>query len=83
MTNKQIANILNETADLMEIAGIDGFRIRSYRNAAIAVDSSTERITDIVRDPERKVTEIRGIGKSMMRKEITKRFEELRKALFR
>ena len=65
MTNKQIANILNETADLMEIAGIDGFRIRSYRNAAIAVDSSTERITDIVRDPERKVTEIRGIGKSM------------------
>ena len=38
MTNKQIANILNETADLMEIADIDGFRVRSYRNAAIAVN---------------------------------------------
>ncbi len=65
MTNKQIANILNETADLMEIADIDGFRVRSYRNAAIAVDSCPERIADIVRDPTRKVTEIRGIGKSM------------------
>ena len=65
MTNKQIANILNETADLMEIAAIDGFRIRSYRNAAIAIDSCPERIEDIVGDPGRKVTEIRGIGKSM------------------
>ena len=65
MTNKQIANILNETADLMEIADIDGFRIRSYRNAAIAIDSSPERIEDIIRSPDRDVTEIHGIGKSM------------------
>jgi DNA polymerase/3'-5' exonuclease PolX len=32
MENKEIARVLWETADLMEIAGEDSFRIRSYRN---------------------------------------------------
>ena len=36
MENKEIAALLSETADLMEIAGEDGFRIRSYRNGAAA-----------------------------------------------
>ena len=31
MDNRAIAKLLNETADLMEIAAEDGFRIRSYR----------------------------------------------------
>ena len=34
MENKDIARCLYETADLMEIAGEDSFRIRSYRNGA-------------------------------------------------
>ncbi len=38
MNNHEIARMLLETADLMEIAGEDGFRIRSYRNAASVVD---------------------------------------------
>ena len=33
MDNKAIANLLYETADLLEIDGQDSFRIRSYRNA--------------------------------------------------
>ncbi len=37
MENRQIANLLSETADLMEVAGEDGFRIRSYRNAASVI----------------------------------------------
>ena len=65
MTNKEIANTINETADLMEIAGMDGFRIRSYRNAAVVIESHTEAIVDIVRDPERDVTQIKGIGKGI------------------
>jgi DNA polymerase (family 10) len=65
MENKEIARILSETADLMEIAGEDSFRVRSYRNGATAVDGYTERIVDILRDPERKVTDIPGIGKSL------------------
>lgn len=65
MTNKAIAALLEETADLMEIAGADGFRIRSYRNASAAVESTAESIADIVGDPARDVTKIKGIGKSM------------------
>ena len=37
MENKDFAQLLSETADLMEIAGEDGFRIRSYRNAAAVI----------------------------------------------
>jgi DNA polymerase (family 10) len=63
--NKEIARVLWETADLMEIAAEDGFRIRSYRNGATAIDGYPERIVDILRDPERKVTDIPGIGKGL------------------
>ena len=63
MDNKEIARVLWETADLMEIAGEDGFRIRSYRNGATAIEGYPERIIDILRDPNRKITEIPGIGK--------------------
>jgi DNA polymerase (family 10) len=65
MDNKQIARLLAETADLMEIAGEDGFRIRSYRNAAAGIESYPERIIDIVRNPEAKVTGIPGVGKGI------------------
>ena len=65
MENREIARILSETADLMEIAAEDGFRIRSYRNGATAVEGNPERIEEILRDPERKVTDIPGIGKGL------------------
>jgi DNA polymerase (family 10) len=65
LENREIARILWETADLMEIAGEDGFRIRSYRNGATATEGHPERIVDILRDPERKVTDIPGIGKGL------------------
>ena len=65
MENKQIAQLLSETADLMEVAGEDGFRIRSYRNAASVIASYPERVADIVCSSERKVTEIPGIGKGL------------------
>jgi DNA polymerase (family 10) len=65
LENKEIARVLWETADLMEIAAEDGFRIRSYRNGATAVEGYPERIVDILTDPERKVTDIPGIGKGL------------------
>src|SRR5688572_21858526 len=65
MENREIARILWETADLMEIAGEDSFRIRSYRNGATAVESHPERIEDILKDASRKVTDIAGIGKGL------------------
>lgn len=65
MENREIANLLAETADLMEIAGEDGFRIRSYRNAAVAVEGNPERIASIATDPNRRLTDIPGIGKGI------------------
>jgi DNA polymerase (family 10) len=49
----------------MEIAGEDSFRIRSYRNAATAIEGLHQSIATILRDPARKVTEIAGIGKGL------------------
>jgi len=65
MENREIARVLWETADLMEIAGEDSFRIRSYRNGATAIEGIPERVIDILRNPERKITEIPGIGKGL------------------
>jgi DNA polymerase (family 10) len=63
--NKSIATVLYETADLLEIDGQDSFRIRSYRNAAQAIENHTEQIKDIIADPK-KVLAISGIGKGML-----------------
>ena len=65
MENREIARVLSETADLMEIAAEDGFRIRSYRNAASAIEGYPERVADILANRERKVTEIPGVGKGI------------------
>jgi len=65
MENREIARLLAETADLMEIAAEDPFRIRSYRNAAGVIENHPERIMDILADPSRKVTDISGIGKGL------------------
>jgi DNA polymerase (family X) len=65
MDNKSIANILYETADLLEIDGQDSFRIRSYRNAAQAIENLPEQIKDLIAEPK-KVLAIPGIGKGML-----------------
>ena len=65
MENSEFARMLAETADLMEIAAEDGFRIRSYRNAAAAILGYPERVEDILRNPERKITDVPGIGKGI------------------
>jgi DNA polymerase (family 10) len=65
MENRELACLLSETADLMEIAAEDSFRIRSYRNAAGVIEGYPERLEDIAKDPERKLTDIPGIGKGI------------------
>ncbi len=66
MDNKAIANILYETADLLEIDGQDSFRIRSYRNAATAIENHSQQIKSLIDDPKQ-ILAIPGIGKSMLR----------------
>ncbi len=65
MDNKAIAGILYETAALLEIDGADSFRIRSYRNAAEAIEAQTQQIADLIDEPK-KVLAISGIGKGML-----------------
>jgi DNA polymerase (family 10) len=64
MDNRSIAQLLADTADLLEISAGDPFRIRSYRRAAEAVESSTVQLSTIANDPK-KLQEIPGIGKGM------------------
>ena len=67
MDNKALAGILFETADLMEIDGQDSFRIRSYRNAAQAIEALPQQISELIKEPK-KVLEIPGIGRGMLEK---------------
>ena len=64
MDNRSIAQLFAETADLLEISAGDPFRIRSYRRAAEAVESSTIQLSEIAGDLK-KLLEIPGIGKGM------------------
>ena len=65
MDNRSIANLLAETADLLEIASGDPFRIRSYRRAAEAVESTTLPLSKLAAEDPRKLLDIPGIGKGM------------------
>ncbi len=65
MDNKSIAGILYETADLLEIDGQDSFRIRSYRNAAEAIEAVPQQISELINEPKQ-VLAIPGIGKGML-----------------
>ena len=64
MDNKAIAHIFYETADLMEINGDDGFRIRSYRRAAEALESLPDQAKELLCEPKR-LLDVPGIGKGM------------------
>jgi DNA polymerase (family 10) len=64
MDNPTMARLLSETADLLEIDGGDGFRIRSYRRAAEAAEQTTVDLTAAAADTAR-LMEIPGIGKGM------------------
>ncbi len=64
MDNKAIANLFYEAADLMEVRGDDSFRIRSYRNAAEALEGLQQQVSEIYQD-DKALLAIPGIGKSM------------------
>jgi len=65
MDNKQIARILRETAQLLEIDGAIIGRYRSYEKAGELIDSLPESIEQLVKTPE-KLKELPGIGDRMV-----------------
>ena len=65
MDNKALASILYETADLLEIDGQDSFRIRSYRNAAAAIEALPQQVAEMIQEPKQLLV-VPGIGKGML-----------------
>src|SRR5262249_37290502 len=65
MDNKQIARILRETAQLLEIDGAIIGRYRSYEKATELIDSLPDSIEQLVKEPE-KLKELPGIGDRMV-----------------
>ena len=65
MDNKQIARILRETAQLLEIDGAIIGRYRSYEKAAELIDALPDSIEELVKQPE-KLGELPGIGERMV-----------------
>ena len=65
MDNKQIARILRETAQLLEIDGAIIGRYRSYEKAAELLESLTQSVAKMVDTPE-KLLELPGIGQGMV-----------------
>jgi DNA polymerase (family 10) len=89
MENVEIAHILIQYADLMEIEGEDLFRIIAYRNAARTIESLSQPISQLIESgTDLQKLKLPGIGKSMAEhlEEIVKTgtlqtLEQLRKKL--
>jgi DNA polymerase (family 10) len=66
MENVEIAHLLNQYADLLEIQGADLFRIRAYRNAARTIESLSQPLVQLL-DAGKDLTKLKlpGIGKGM------------------
>ncbi len=65
LTNKDIARILQELADLMEINGENKYKIRAYKNAGRKLMSLSEDITFLAE--ENKLQDVKGIGEGIAR----------------
>lgn len=64
MENKDVAKILRETAQLLEIDGAIIGRYRTYEKVAELLYSIHERVEDLAKDPK-KLKELPGVGDSM------------------
>src|SRR5215216_1538351 len=71
MDNKEIARRFYRLAALMEVRGDDPFRLRSYRNAAEAIEVWTTPLKQIAeKEGVTGLQEIPGIGKAIAGKVI-------------
>jgi len=70
MQNAEIARLLTDVADLLEISAGNPFKVRAYRNAARTVADHPDPIAELVSGGDFDLTELPGIG-SGIAKEIT------------
>ena len=71
MTNDRIADTFDQIADLLEFQNANPFRIRAYRNGARIIRDLPERLSAIVEDDQRQLTDLDGIGKDLAEKIAT------------
>lgn len=62
MKNKEVAEMLNEIADILELQEVE-FKPRAYQRAAMAVESLSEDIETVAK--EDRLEDIPGVGKSI------------------
>ncbi len=65
MQNADIARLLDEVADLLEISEANPFKVRAYRNAARTVRDHPDPLIDLVQDEEFDLTDLPGIGEGI------------------
>lgn len=70
MDNQRIAQIFQETGDILEIQGANRFRVLAYRRAAQNILDFPQDIQDIYLGNSEKIHEIPGIGKDLCGKII-------------
>lgn len=67
ISNRQIADMFNEMADLLDIEGENPFRIRAYRNAARVIDGLSENVAQMIIQGK-DLTELPTIGDAIAKK---------------
>jgi DNA polymerase (family 10) len=73
MENREIAAIFEEISNLLRINQDDAkwpFKAAAYDRAVRSIESYPERLAEIARDPNRKLTDIPGIGADLAKKII-------------
>ncbi|MFB3922829.1 MAG: DNA polymerase/3'-5' exonuclease PolX [Terriglobia bacterium] len=71
MENREIAAVFEEISNLLKILQEDSkwtFKAAAYDRARRAIESHPERLDEIARNPNRKLTEIPGIGEDLAKK---------------
>ncbi|MGA3327566.1 MAG: DNA polymerase/3'-5' exonuclease PolX [Terriglobia bacterium] len=71
MENREIAAVFEEISNLMKILQDDPkwtFKAAAYDRAKRSIESYPERLEDIARDPQRKLTDIPGVGADLAKK---------------
>lgn len=68
MTNSQIADAFDEIAEILDFLGENPFRVRAYRNSARAIRDHATPMAALVEADEKKLVEIKGVGKDLAAK---------------
>lgn len=63
MSNDSVAEFLSRIALLLDLKGENPFKVKSYRNAAMSVESLEDEVSDLVEQGT--ITKVKGIGRGI------------------